>query len=96
MAKRNSPADPADVARVRAAIRRLGGPSHVAQEMGITQGSVSGWALDGEVSPGYALSVYKSLEALGDNPSPRLFGRRSWKEVIIQPPNSQRKRMKRN
>jgi hypothetical protein len=72
---------------VRKAIAALGGPSHVGRKLYITQGSVSGWIMEGRVARGWHLQVYLSLKEQGIDPHPSLFGLKSWDDVMISPPN---------
>ncbi len=52
----------------------LGGPSAVADWLGISQSAVSNWIMRDEIPPGWHLRLYLKSEELGWRVDPRLFG----------------------
>ena len=74
-------------------IGALGGPTAVANWLGLDQSTVSGWGLRGAVGRGYRLHVYWSLRDRGhrerDIPA-KAFGLDDWNEVIMPKLRKQR------
>lgn len=77
-------------------ITALGGPTAVANWLGLDQSTVSGWGIRGAVGRGYRLHIYWSLRDRGfrerDIPA-KAFGLSGWDKVIM--PKVRRARIKR-
>lgn len=71
------------VSTAKEAIAALGGQKAVADWLGISEGSISGWLMNDEVAPSRALPVYLSLRAKGIECAPTVFGASSWDEEMV-------------
>lgn len=67
-----------EISTVAHAIRALGGVQRVADTLRVHKFYVSEWLSRDFIPRGYELNVFLSLRALGYEPTPSLFGEKSW------------------